>query len=148
MFNQMLKWTVIISIWRKYKRHLTITLVLLLVLFLISQFHKDFIEFHSQTQTPYLAISYVVKWLAYLVCILVYGFMIKKVNANTRFDSTLHSMMAAKPDSAVSKKAPAQKEEDAFAHLRTKKKLRSKADFIISDDAHQPNNKDGVEPNK
>ena len=142
MLNQMVKWTVIISLWRTYKRHVSATFFLLLALLLITLFHQDFVEFSEKSDSSYLALSYVVKWAAYVISVLLYMVAIKKINASATFDSTLHAMMNAKSsdkeirkrdfDKSVDDSEP--KQSDPFEHLRNKKSLRSKADFIIDAD--------------
>lgn len=145
MLNQMVKWTVIIGLWRKYKQHISATLFLLLGLLLITLFHQDFVEYNEQSQTPYLALSYLVKWLAYLSCGVLYVVVLKRINKTAKFDSTLHNMMNNKASNTT--KADKTEEEvensantsntDPFAHLRSKKSLRSKADFIIESDENK-----------
>lgn len=136
----MVKWTVIIGLWRKYKRHVSATLLCLIALILITLFHQDFIEFNDKSQTPYLALSYVIKWVSYLICIILYWLAIAKINRAAKFDSTLHSMMKSKKTQPATNTSinEGQKLEapkrDPFAHLRNKKTLRSKADFIIESD--------------
>ena len=150
MLNQMVKWTVIISLWRKYKQHASVTLIFIAMLFLVNYLHKDFVEFHQQSNTSYLALSYGIKWLAFVVLSLSYYFIIKRINKAAIFDSTLHEMMQNKTnqnkampksntnsdnsenitDDKFTKVSEAQ---DPFSNIRHKKTLRSKADFIIDE---------------
>lgn len=139
MLNQMIKWTVLIGLWRNYKRHFSITLLMLLALLLITLFHQDFVEYNEKSATPYLAVSYIVKWIAYLLCAGVYVFAIKRVNRLSKYDSTLHSMMKEKSKETSNNESTEANEgekatSDPFERLRNKKSLRSKADFIIDND--------------
>jgi len=135
MLNQMVKWTVIITMWRKYKRHVVATLVLLIVLFLINLLHQDFISFNQQQQTEYLALSYGVKWLSFIISLAVYFVVLSKINKAAKFDSTIHQMMSKKSvhssQAEPTENKTNQTNSDPFANLRQKKKLRSKADMVI-----------------
>lgn len=137
MFNQLVKWTIIVGMWRKYKRHFAATCVLLLSLILINYIHLDYIEFAVATESKGLGFSYLIKWLGFILTITVYIFHLKRLVQTAQYDSQLHKIMKANP-------ATSQKEEktshladdknsgnDPFANIRVKKKLRSEADFLI-----------------
>ena len=155
MLNQMVKWTVLIGAWRKYKRHASATIIFLIALLMINILHQDFIEYNQQSQTAYLAMSYGIKWLAFITCVVVFLFVLKRIDKQTTKDcvhpanqstedSTISAILASKnsqsqkqaAEQAVDSDASNQvnngkSEKDPFAHLRNKKSLRSKADFII-----------------
>ena len=140
MFNQLVKWTIIVGMWRKYKRHFVATCVLLLCLVLINYIHLDYLEFAIATGSKSLGFSYLIKWSGFILAIVFYLLHLKRVNNSAQYDSRLHKMMRVKPVVAKKedKKTHAADDEasntDPFANIRTKKKLRSEADFLIEKD--------------
>jgi hypothetical protein len=141
MFNQLLKWTLVISIWRKYKRHIGITIILILALFLTSLVHQDFVNYSLVSDNSSLGLSYLVKWLVYLVLVSVYWFSVGKINENARKDSDLHKKMKAskqrKPKSTILDQEDSSS-QDPFANIRGKKNLRSKADIALEKQSKNP----------
>lgn len=140
MFNQIVKWTIIVGMWRKYKRHFVATCVLLLCLVLINYIHLDYLEFATATGSKSLGFSYLIKWSGFILAIVFYLLHLKRVNTSAQYDSRLHKMMSVKPVvvNKEDKKTHAVGDEasntDPFANIRTKKKLRSEADFLIDKD--------------
>lgn len=134
MFNQLLKWTLVISIWRKYKKHIGITIILILALFLTSLVHQDFVNYSLVSNNNSLGLSYLVKWLVYVALVSVYWFSVGKINRNASKDSDLHKKMKASKQ-RTAKSAPAESKgedtPDPFASIRGKKTLRSKADIAL-----------------
>jgi hypothetical protein len=134
MFNQLLKWTLVISIWRKYKKHIGITIILILALFLTSLVHQDFVNYSLVSNNNSLGLSYLVKWLVYLALVSVYWFAVGKINKNASKDSDLHKKMKASKKRTAKSTTTAQEdsnEPDPFASIRGKKTLRSKADIAL-----------------
>lgn len=140
MFNQLVKWTIIVGMWRKYKRHLVATCVLLLSLLLINYIHLDYLEFAVATGSTNLGFSYLIKWSGFILAIVIYILYLKRVNTSSKYDSRLHKMMKARSvvTKKEDKKANSISDEvgnrDPFANIRAKKKLRSEADFLIDKD--------------
>ena len=132
----MVKWTVLIGLWRKYKQHLLATIILLFGLLLINVVHQDFLAYAETTNTANVGWSFAIKWLLFLVAIASYVWRLSMVNKRASFDSTLHKMMQAQQNQSV---APSNESEqsvkgDPFESIRNKKKLSSEADFIIGKD--------------
>ena len=137
MFNQMIKWTVIISLWRKYKSHLISSLILLFTLLLINIIHQDYLAYAESAQSDSVGWSFLVKWALYIFAVGVYLWRIVVINKARTFDSTLHKMMQAQqvPEKEVGEGRQADSNKpDPFANIRGKKKLRSEADFLIEKD--------------
>lgn len=137
MFNQLVKWTIIVGLWRKYKSHVMATGLLLLSLILINYIHLDFVEYSVATKADSLGFSYLLKWSALGLAILVYSLYIRRVNAAAKYDSKLHRVMQSTSTASRSEQVPNETEDegpdniDPFANIRAKKKLRSEADFLI-----------------
>lgn len=137
MFNQMIKWTVIISLWRKYKSHLISSLILLFTLVLINIIQQDYLAYAESAQSNSVGWSFLVKWALYIIAVGVYLWRITVINKARSFDSTLHKMMQAQqvPEKEVGEGTQADSNKpDPFANIRGKKKLRSEADFLIEKD--------------
>ncbi len=136
MFNQLVKWTIIIGLWRKYKRHVLASLLLLVGLMLINYIHLDFVEYSVATGAKTLGLSYAVKWLALACALIIYVWFIKRANQAAKYDSRLHNLMKSKSTSASakdesSKQVQGEELADPFANIRKKKKLKSEADFLL-----------------
>lgn len=137
MFNQLVKWTIIVGIWRKYKHHVFASLALLFALLIINYVHLDFVEYATASSNQNLGLSYLAKWLAFIAVIALYLWQLKRVNKAAQYDSKLHKMMKASRKSELSPSSQNQKntkQEDPFSKIRTRKKLRSEADFLIDKD--------------
>jgi hypothetical protein len=146
MFNQLLKWTLLISIWRKYKQYVGITVILALALMLTSFLHQDYVDYSLVSNNASLGLSYVIKWLVYLVLVTAYWFIVSKIKSTRGKDSDLHRMMKV-AENKTAKKAQENANEtldnlsDPFANIREKKSLRSKADIEIEKAASADKNK-------
>lgn len=141
MFNQIVKWTIIVGLWRKYKSHVVASAALLFSLVLINYIHLDYVEYSVATSSDDLGFSYLLKWSAFILVTAFYVAHIKRVNIAAKYDSKLHKMMkeqSSSKHSEVPEYKDAQdletKVNDPFANIRTKKKLRSEADFLIGKD--------------
>jgi len=65
MINQLLKWSVILAIWKKYGSAIKVLPLLLLVILLVYAVHGDYIEYAEVSEEKqHLALSFLVKWLA------------------------------------------------------------------------------------
>lgn len=80
MINQLLKWSVILTIWKKYGSAIKVLPLLLLVVLLVYALHGDYVEYAEvSNEKQYLALSFLIKWLAIFVVIGAYWMYIKKV---------------------------------------------------------------------
>lgn len=135
VFNQLIKWTIIVGLWRKYKSHVVASCFLLISLILINYIHLDYIEYSVATGSSNLGFSYLLKWSAFVLAIGLFAWQIKRVNIAAKYDSKLHKMMKATTTPEEKAIKPELDKEahktDPFANIRSKKKLRSEADFII-----------------
>ena len=134
MFNQLLKWTLLISIWRKYKQYIGITVILILALMLTSFLHQDYVDYSLVSNNQGLGFSYVIKWLVYLMLVTAYWFAVGRIKSIRGKDSDLHRKMKVaehKNTKQAQKNETSEHHPDPFANIRQKKNLRSKADMEI-----------------
>lgn len=145
MLPQLIRWTVLLGLWKKFRKQILLTLLCIGLLVLLSILHQDFVAYQATLTEPnqtWLAWSFAVKWGLYFVVLLVYWWMISRSSSTATSD--LHQEMAdleqvkaqmSKADGGTNKKA---KEQDPFATIRTKSKLRSKAEIIIEHGKNKP----------
>ena len=124
VFKQIFRVAFVALIWKQYKGFIISTVLLIAYLFLVGSVHQDYLT-HSQLQddTSSSGLSFIYKWAAYTLGILVYfGF---------------HALKKARtaPEDLSVKARQANKEaknnlDDPFAAIREKKTLKSRADFI------------------
>lgn len=142
MINQLMKWGVLLGIWKRYGAAIKMLPVLLVTLVLVYALHADYVEYAQVSEHKQnLALSFLLKWGAIAAVVLVYVAYVKQVvaskqpnNLKTRLTkkSALDNAKQTqeKAPSAVSDKPP-EPSQDPFANIRKKKQLRSKADVII-----------------
>ncbi len=123
MFKQVFRLTFITFIWKKYKRLIVSTLLLIAYLWIIGFAHSEYLSYAElQNQQEHVGSSFFIKWIAMLVGVvayfLFYFFFTGKKHHKQNSDTT---MMASKKDD----------ESDPFDAIRKKDKLRSKAEMII-----------------
>lgn len=120
MFKQVFRLTFITFVWKKYKRIIVSTTVLFASLWLIGFIHDEYLEFAKLHNDSNLGLSFMLKWLALLSTVaiyLIYNYM----------GSRKEKISKKKVQEAVSDDSA----DDPFADIRTRKKLRSRAEMII-----------------
>ena len=119
MIKNLFRLTVLSYVWTRYKFVITSTLLLFAYFWLVGEVHKDFVEFIGlNNDTEHLGVSFLVKWLALMLGVLVYF----ALNRRRRGSSAT--------DSRPTQTAP-ETSEDPFEAIRTKDKLKSAADFVV-----------------
>jgi len=134
MLNNLLKMTAITLIWKKYRRGIVAIAILIAYCWLVAIIHQDYLSYRALAGSDdTLGLSFILKWLAWLVGFAVYFF----------YDSDPAKAAAQRPvahsDNNIHTDAsdqPPRGDTDAFSAIRDKKKLRSKADVVI--DKHRP----------
>lgn len=145
-------------LWRQYKFLIASLILLVVSIFIIGQVHDDYISYaQTSEQAAQVGWSFVVKWMAWLLAVIL--FLISNHIVNARKEKlkarnpskSLKSILSFKALRGANKEASAaanvinQKETgcenntkqqqessgDPFAHLRDKDKLRSFADLLI-----------------
>ncbi|MFT6407631.1 MAG: hypothetical protein ACJAQ6_001044, partial [Arenicella sp.] len=122
VFKQIFRVAFITLIWKQYKALIVSTFLLVAYLLLVGSLHNDFLT-HSQLQkdTSGSGISFVYKWLAYTVGIVLYfGFHALR---NSR-----PKKQALQQKAKQANKQAKHDSEDPFASIREKDTLRSRAD--------------------
>lgn len=141
-------------LWRKYKFLLVSLILLIVFVFVAGQIHSDYLAYAQTTEGVSVGWSFAVKWLAWIVAIVIFFAANHWVNErkqkqdsaqdkNSALQRILSWRAKAKPSKSNDKPASLQQQKeglkaehqasqkDPFAQLRTKDKLRSYADLII-----------------
>ena len=84
MFNQLAKWTVIITLWNKFKKHLFFTLLLVAALSVTSMIHSDYLQYAAASQSNEIASSYFIKWGLNLLYVVIYTVVIVNLNEKVK----------------------------------------------------------------
>ena len=125
MLKNLVQLTLLSVVWKRYKNVIVSTLLLFVYLWLISKLHQDYVNYSELNKDHgYLAFSFIIKWCAFILGMVIY----------LLFNSFYPR--SKKPVQTVSikdqKTVPDQRVlPDPFAEIRQRKKLRSRADFII-----------------
>lgn len=137
-------------LWRRYKFLLVSLIILIAFVFLSGQIHQDYLAYAQTNPNIGVGWSFALKWLAWIISVVLF-FMLNNWHNNKKQlqadaddkNSTLQKILkwklthpkdsaqqSAKQDESGNNKADGD-ENDPFAHLREKPKLRSYADIII-----------------
>ena len=129
MFNQLLRLSFITFIWKRYKRLIVSTVLLLLFFWLVSLVHQDYSQYAQlNDDKQYLGISFLFKWLLYGVAVVSYVYFNGLAGNSAKTGQQDLPVATKKVDPPQSSKAQT---SDPFEHLRHKERLKSKADQII-----------------
>lgn len=126
MLNQILKVTMITSIWLWLKPRWRALLAFIVSIVIITVVHREYVNYvEISGNQAFLVWSYILKWSALLLCILVYWLV------------TAWGIGVKKPTRATSTGKPAAPlpktdgQDDGFDFLRRKKKLNSQAEKLL-----------------
>ena len=142
MFAQILRWSLVITLWKRYQKQCLALLLLILAWLLVGILHQDFIEYRQMTQTQddgIVAWSFVAKWLLNLGFLLMFVIYVKVSSKTGKSHSPLHKDMAQAQTQTQSQNKSAKlndevaEQDDPFARIRQKPSLRSKGDIIIEE---------------
>lgn len=129
MWNNLLKISVVTYIWRRHKRTLIALPALLLYFWMVNLIHVDVITYAKlKGQTTWLAWTFLIKWLFIFIGIAI--FIVIHLNAKAAEQTDVSSAVGGRKNPKTEKAVDAD-EIDAFAAIRAKDKLRSRADMII-----------------
>ena len=145
MINNFLRLTLITYIWRKYKILIISTLLLLSYFWVVGKLHDDFIALSQlKKETQNLGLSFLLKWLAFLIGVIIYVFTntwLKKPHTRDGRNFFKSNPSNHQSNSSGSGKALLrQPSQDPFSLIRQRKKLRSEGDFIIEKSAKKHKN--------
>ena len=148
MINQLLKWSLLVAIWRKYGEVIKLVPFLLILIVIVYAIHKDFIAYvEVSNEKRYLALSFILKWAAiFLVGFLYWRYVRRTLNPHRKQNRDFAVSWNTKKSDGQSELqgGPSEKKngtgdadntecdsEDPFAHVRYKKRLDSRADKIL-----------------
>ncbi|MBT8114679.1 MAG: hypothetical protein KJP04_04835 [Arenicella sp.] len=120
MFKQVFRITFITFVWKQYKRAIVSTALLFGYLYLVGSLHEDYLNYAELEQGADVGFSFIMKWSALLLGVMVYF--------------VYHFLRRSKSERADGKSPEPTlpgDENDPFAEIRKRKKLRSKAEMII-----------------
>ena len=120
MFKQVFRLTFITFVWKQYKRAIVSTILLFGYLYLVGSIHDDYLSYAKLEQGADVGASFIVKWSALIFGVLIffaYHFLRRSQAAGNKDDTA--------------KLTETDDDNDPFAQLRKRKKLRSKAEMII-----------------
>jgi len=131
IFKQVFRIAFVTLIWKQYKSVIISTLLLFGYLFIVSSVHADYLT-HSELQndTSGSGLSFLYKWLAFASGILAY-FLFHYFRGRSAKQTTKSVNVATKSKNGST---PTTDENDPFANIRERKKLRSRADFLEGKD--------------
>jgi hypothetical protein len=131
MFNKMFRFTAIMYFWKRYRQLILSTLCLFGVFWLVGTIHSDYVELSQLEQSnDYLAQSFVIKWLIYLVAVAVYLMVNSRGKSGKRAEKKAETKTKEKA-APKSEKGASASQVDPFSEIRNKDKLRSAADMVI-----------------
>jgi hypothetical protein len=125
VFKQIFRLAFVALVWKQYKPIIVSSVSLFAYLYLVGSIHADFLQ-HAElnADNSNVGLSFVAKWAALAGGIILYF--------------VYHYFRPKHKDPAKEKQRRIEKElaglhdkDDPFASIRTRKKLRSRADFLI-----------------
>ncbi len=126
MFKQVFRVAFITLIWKQYKGSIISTLLLIAYLFIVSSIHRDYLLAAGDEAEK---ITFVYKWLAYLVGVIAFCTFHW---IRSKFSQTLDETSQENTKAQIEKyRAMENTSDDPFAEIRTREKLRSRADFLM-----------------
>ncbi|WP_191600404.1 hypothetical protein [Marinomonas algicola] len=146
MMNQIFRLTFVTFVWKKYKRVIISLVALLFSLWMIEQIHQDFVQYSQlNNDTSYLAVSFIIKWVVFLLAAGLFIFVntiLKTKTSPSKKPSQIRSKKrffykTSSPDKTSLSKAAddsSKPQSDPFDAIRSKTKLRSKADLVLEPD--------------
>ncbi len=126
MLNQILKFTVITTVWLWLKPRWRALLAFVVSIIIITVAHREYLNYVeiSGNQT-YLVWSYLLKWSALLVCIIAYLLA-------SAWGISSKKSAPAKAVTESARLAPrVEGEDDGFDFIRRKKRLNSQAEKLL-----------------
>ena len=139
MFRFLAKSALATVVWKRYRRPIGSTLALFISYFFIAMVHSDYVAWATTTaEHGHLWASFVIKWLALIgVSILYYWFNTRPLTqTNTTDESAGQKSKSRRKPASVNPDIPPGL--DPFATIRTKDKLRSRADVAMDQNKQNP----------
>ncbi|MBT5031135.1 MAG: hypothetical protein HOM55_02440 [Proteobacteria bacterium] len=147
MIKNLFRITLINFIWKRYAAIIVTTLCLFIYFWLVGKLHADFVAYSElNNDKEYLGLSFVIKWAAFLVGVIVYLLINTRFRNPKNFQDTSEAGFFGTLKTSQNNKTaelPARKNDigstaiDPFENIRKKQKLRSMADFIIEENKNE-----------
>ncbi len=132
MFQRLLTWTVFVALWRRYGKLLRIFPVIVVLVFLISMLHGDYVQYvQVSDDASFLPWSFLIKWLLILLVLGAYWrFAVSVIQG----DKASGKRKVKNDNANLNSGNIGQKgntEQDPFRNIREKKELRTKAEVVL-----------------
>lgn len=140
MFKQIFRITFVTFVWKQYKRLIISTLLLFAFLWLVGSIHDDYLNYVATQNDDRLAgQSYIIKWAALVGGVMLYMayHWSRSVRAKSGKDKEQKGKLKNMPEINSFSDDP-EGAEDPFQALRTKKKLRSRAEIMTEKENRSP----------
>jgi len=126
MLNQILKFTVITSVWLWLKPRWRALLAFVVSIILITIAHREYLNYVGISGNQgFLVWSYILKWSALLVCIIVY-LLVSAWGISSKTSAPAKSV--TEPVRPVPR---VEGQDDGFDFIRRKKRLNSQAEKLL-----------------
>ncbi len=128
MFKQVFRLTFVTFIWKQYKRVIVSSALLFAYLWFVGFAHSEYLNFATQEKIQNVGKSFFIKWVALILGVAAYLLFhyLTPSRKNLKKDKTKE---------AIKVMPLADGEPDPFDEIRTKEKLRSRAEILI--DGHK-----------
>ena len=132
IFKQAFRVAFVALVWKQYKATIVSTLLLVAFLFIVSNIHQDYLAATGPDNVNTL--SFIYKWAAYVAgFVLYFGFHILRGRLKSSNADTKGNLKTSFKDKISESKDLTDTSNDPFAEIRARKKLRSRADFVINE---------------
>jgi len=127
MLNQILKFTVLTSVWLWLKPRWRALLAFIVSIVVITVLHREYVNYvEISGNQGFLVWSYILKWSALLVCIITY-LLVSAWGISSKKPPP--AAMAATEPARLAQRVEGQ--DDGFDFIRRKKKLNSQAEKLL-----------------
>jgi len=128
IFKQVFRIAFVTLIWKQYKAVIVSTFLLFIYLFLVSSVHADFLT-HAELQKDASGsgLSFLYKWLAFSIGVAAY-FLFHYLRGRPKKKAKQTDTVAKK--NAKEESNSPNLDDDPFAAIRERRRLRSRADFL------------------
>ena len=134
MFKQIFRITFVTFIWKQYKRVIVSTATLFAYLWLVGSIHADYLSYAElQADEVLIGYSFLLKWAALIAGVILYlayhfirGARRRGKSQNPDASSKTTALKKANSIADGEQQGP-----DPFAEIRSKRKLRSRAEIMM-----------------
>lgn len=139
MLQQMVRLTIAATIWKKYKSSILGLLLLIGFWLLLNFVHQDYLAYaqlDAQANQSAIAYSYIGKWLLIVISALGFIWFVRTptdVKSNSTLSNVLDKNRRNGSQTAKLNAEQGSSDDDPFANIRRRKKLRSEADFVLGE---------------